>query len=94
MTPAMPKRSANGLSMQCPHCEGTGRMVMERATFGDMIMARRKAARLTQDELSKKVGLSRAQVANVEGGRSDIPLKTLQRFAEALQCSPRDLIPG
>lgn len=90
----MAKRSANGLSMKCPHCEGAGRMSLARANFGDMILARRKAFGMTQDELSKKVGLSRAQIANVEGGRSDIPMKTLARFAEALECSPRDLLPG
>ena len=69
-------------------------MSLERANFGDMILARRKASGMTQDELSKKVGLSRAQIANVEGGRSDIPLKTLNRFTEALKCAPRDLLPG
>ena len=35
----------------------------------------------------------RAQVANVEVGRSDIPTKTLQKFAMALECSMKDLVP-
>jgi DNA-binding Xre family transcriptional regulator len=90
----MKKRSENGIGMKCPHCDGTGRLSLERATYGEMILARRKAMGMTQDELSKKVMLSRAQIANVETGRSDIPMKTLQRFAEALECSPRDLLPG
>jgi transcriptional regulator with XRE-family HTH domain len=88
----MPKRT--GISVKCPHCDGTGRLDLERATVGDMILARRKACKLTQEDLSKKMLLSRAQIANIEGGRSDIPTKTLQRFAEAFGCSARDLIPG
>ena len=90
----MTKRKANGLSMECPHCDGTGRLSLERTTFGEMILARRKAAGFTQDQLAQKVQLSRAQVANLEGGRGDTSLKTLQRFADALDCSPRDLLPG
>lgn len=90
----MPKRSANGLTMKCPHCDGTGRLHMERMSVGDVILAKRKGAGLTQDQLAKKVMLSRAQVANVEGGRSDIPIKTLQLFADAFGCSARDLLPG
>ena len=81
-------------TIKCPRCGGTGRLAVERTTVGDMILARRQASGMTQEELCKKVMLSRAQIANVESGRSDMPLKTLQRFADALECSPRDLIPG
>jgi len=80
--------------MKCPHCDGTGRIDMERASVGEMILARRKAVGMTQDQLSKKMLLSHAQIANVEGGRSDVPTKTLMLFAAALDCSARDLIPG
>ena len=80
-------------SIKCPHCDGTGRLLIERTTVGDMIMAARKNSGMTQEELSQRVSLSRSQVANIESGRSDIPIKTLQRFAEAFECSPRDLIP-
>lgn len=90
----MAKKNGAEPSIQCPHCDGTGRLVIARTTAGDMILARRKASGMTQEELCKKVMLSRAQIANVESGRSDIPLKTLQRFADAFGCSPRDLIPG
>lgn len=78
----------------CPHCDGTGRMSIERASIGDTILAARKAKGMTQQDLCEKVQLSRAQIANIEAGRSDMPLKTLARFAEALGCSMRDLIPG
>lgn len=82
-----------GISVVCPHCDGTGRMSLERATVGDMILARRKASGLTQQELCEKMMLSRTQIANIEGGRSDIPTRTLMRFAKAFGCSPRELVP-
>lgn len=83
-----------GLSIKCPHCDGSGRLTLERASVGTMILAARKAHDMTQEELAGKVQLSRAQVANIEGGRSDMPIKTLARFAEALDVPMRDLIPG
>lgn len=82
-----------GLSLKCPHCDGSGRLSLERTTVGDMILARRKMMKMTQEDLSQKVGRSRAQIANIEGGRSDMPIKTLALFAEALDCETRDLIP-
>ena len=90
---AMNGRKRTGISVKCPHCDGSGRLSLERATVGDMILARRKACEMTQEDLSKKMLLSRAQIANIEGGRSDVPVKTLQRFGEAFGCSARDLIP-
>ena len=87
----MPERS--GITVKCPHCDGTGRMAMERARVGDMIQVQRKKAGLTQEQLSEKVLLSRAQIANIEGGRSDISTKKLLLFAGALGCSTRDLLP-
>jgi transcriptional regulator with XRE-family HTH domain len=58
-----------------------------------MILAARKKSGMTQEQLAGKVQLSRAQVANIEGGRSDMPLKTLARFSEALGVPARDLVP-
>jgi len=40
-----PKRT--GLSVKCPHCEGSGRLALERASIGDMILA----ARMTPAEV-------------------------------------------
>lgn len=86
------KRS--GITIKCPHCDGTGRMDMERASVGDMIQVQRKKAGMTQEQLCEKIMLSRAQIANIEGGRSDISTKKLLLFAEALGCSPKDLLPA
>lgn len=85
-----PKRS----TIKCPHCDGTGKIGLEAATVGDMILAARKAKNLTQAELATAVGLSRAQIANLEAGRSDLPMKTLSRFADALGVTMRELVPG
>lgn len=82
-----------GLSIICPHCDGSGRLPLGRASVGTMILAARKKSGMTQEELSRKVMLSRAQIANVEGGRSDMPIKTLVRFAEALGVPTKDLVP-
>jgi transcriptional regulator with XRE-family HTH domain len=88
----MPKK-LNG-SIKCPHCDGTGQIELAAATVGDMILAARKARQLTQEKLAGAVGLSRAQIANIEAGRRDVSLKTLARFAEALHTTMRDLVPG
>ncbi len=58
-----------------------------------MIMEMRKSKKLTQEALSERVGLSRTQITNIEVGRSDVTMKVLERFALALKCSPKDLIP-
>jgi len=58
-----------------------------------MILTARKIAGLTQAELAPKVGLSRGQVANIEGGRSDLPMRQLAKFAAALGCGMKDLVP-
>jgi transcriptional regulator with XRE-family HTH domain len=80
--------------IKCPHCKGIGQIQMKEATVGDMILGVRNAKSWTQEKLAGSVGLSRAQIANIEGGRSDVPLKTLKRFADALGCTMRDLVPG
>lgn len=77
--------------MKCPHCEGTG--VLDSPTFGVLVVQARKQAGLTQHELSVKSGISRGQLANIETDRTDVPLKTLSRIADALGLSAKDLIP-
>lgn len=69
-------------------------MPINSASVGEMIHAIRKIKGLTQEDLAREVGLSRGQVANIEVGRSDMPLRTLARFAEALGVQMKELIPG
>lgn len=79
--------------MKCPHCNGTGVLGGNEIHAGALILAQRRAREMTQAELAQLVGLSRTQIANIEIGRSDMPLKTLARFAEALQVSMKELVP-
>lgn len=51
---------------------------------GAELRARRAACGLKQDELALRVGMSRASVANIEGGRQAISLHHLTDLAEAL----------
>ena len=76
--------------MKCPHCNGTGAIV---AGLGDQVLAARRAKNLTQAELANRAGLGRAQIANIEAGRTDVPTKTLIRIADALGVRAGDLLP-
>lgn len=58
-----------------------------------MIIVARKAAGMTQHELAMKAAISRGQLANIETDRTDVPLKTLGRIADALVVSAKDLLP-
>ncbi|MEN6545660.1 MAG: helix-turn-helix transcriptional regulator [Armatimonadia bacterium] len=79
--------------MKCPHCNGTGTLAGAQVTAGALILLARKERGLTQADLAQLVGMSRTQITNIEVGRSDMPLKTLARFAEALNVSMKDLVP-
>lgn len=79
------------MAKECPHCKGTGQI--QNPTIGTLILAARQNACMTQDELARAVRKSRAQVANIEGGRTDFPTGMLFEFAKALNCEARDLIP-
>lgn len=77
--------------MKCPHCEGTGEL--SKPTFGAMVIVARKGAGLTQHELAMKAALSRGQLANIETDRTDVPIKTLLRLADALGIPAKELLP-
>ena len=77
----------------CPRCLGQGYLTPATATVGDMIARRRQELGLTQMELAVQIGVSRPQIANIEGGRSDPQVSQLRRYADALNCQMKDLIP-
>ena len=59
---------------------------------GNRIRERRKALKMTQDELSKKAGVSRATISAIENGDEvDIKVSTLKALADALRCKAHSL---
>jgi len=56
-------------------------------TFGGRVRRLRDVAGLTQAELAEQIGLTRASVANMEGGRQQPNLAALISLATALKVS-------
>lgn len=52
----------------------------------------RKALNLTQNELAKKIGVTQSAIAAWESGKANPKLSKLNKIAEALNCSAKDLI--
>lgn len=61
---------------------------------GKLIADERIRAKLTQEELAERVGLSRPSIANVEQGRQAIPLHKFFEIATAIGVDATELIPG
>jgi len=61
--------------------------------MGKLIRTERERAKLTQDELAQRVGLTRTSISNIEGGRQKIQVHTLYAIAEALHVSADTLLP-
>ncbi|QET91488.1 helix-turn-helix domain-containing protein [Roseomonas mucosa] len=62
------------------------------SAVGAELKARRVARGVNQDALALEVGLSRASVANIEGGRQAVPLHHLAKMAEALGTSASTIL--
>ena len=64
-------------------------------TVGERIRERRIALDMTQDELAKKVGCTYQLISRYENNVVDtIPTKKLKVLADALLCSPYELMEG
>lgn len=64
------------------------------AALGAKVRRQREELRMTQAELSARIGLSRASVANIEGGRQAVLLHQFLALASALSTPPLDLLPA
>lgn len=60
--------------------------------FGAAIKRHRNTIDITQDELARRVGLSRASIANIENGRQKILLHQIYLFAKSLNLEPAELL--
>ena len=64
------------------------------AAFGELVLAhRRRLEGMTQAELGRRIGLSRASVTNIEQGRHHVSLAQFMRIATVLEVSPEALLP-
>ena len=62
--------------------------------FGRNIKDLREKAGLTQDQLAKKLDLTRASVSNVEVGKQSVLAHRIPDFARALDVQIADLFPA
>jgi len=59
--------------------------------LGETVRARRKKARLSQEQLAEKADLTRNYIGDIERAEKKITLETLAKIAKALRCRVRDL---
>lgn len=62
--------------------------------FGARIEQLRTVLEITQQDLAKRVGLTRASIANIEAGNQRVLLNDVERFAKAFNVAPKVLLRG
>jgi transcriptional regulator with XRE-family HTH domain len=68
----------------CPLCNGTGHV---EGTMHARLALARKAKEMTQEEACQSLGITRSQLANIEGGRSTPQPDFLIRAAKLYRVS-------
>ena len=61
--------------------------------IGRRLRRAREAAELSQEAVGRRVGLSRASIANIEAGRQRFAVDTVYQLANALHVDVLDLLP-
>jgi transcriptional regulator with XRE-family HTH domain len=61
--------------------------------FGRLLRAARGDQSLSQADLARMIGLSRASIANIEAGRQHVALDQLFDLAHAVGLEPHQLLP-
>jgi transcriptional regulator with XRE-family HTH domain len=61
--------------------------------FGSRLRHHRERAKLSQQEVADRVGLTRASIANIEAGRQRVALHLFADLAETLDVNPMALLP-
>ena len=62
--------------------------------FGRLLREFRERAQLSQLDVSKRVGLSRTSITNIELGRQQVSLHLLFSLASAVGTNPQSLLPA
>lgn len=61
--------------------------------FGSRLRELRERRSVTQEELARRVELSRTSITNIERGRQRVMLHQVVELAEALEAKPEELMP-
>jgi len=61
--------------------------------FGDRVRELREKRNVTQEELGRRVALSRTSITNIEKGRQRVLLHQMVSIATALEAKPEELMP-
>ena len=61
--------------------------------YGDAIRRLRREQELSQEKLAELAGLDPKTIIQIEGGKRNPTLQTLQRIANALKVNLKDIIP-
>jgi len=62
--------------------------------LGEAVKRGRRDARMTQEALANRVGLTRTSITNIEKGKQNVSLHTVYDLAAALNKHPDDLLPS
>jgi DNA-binding XRE family transcriptional regulator len=79
--------SQSKAQVTCPRCSGTGKVALEGISIGDRFRECRMKIGKTQAQMAPDLGISRAQLANLEGDRSRPGLEMLVKSADAFGVS-------
>ncbi|ARU63465.1 hypothetical protein CBW65_22535 [Tumebacillus avium] len=63
-----------------------------KVEFGYNVSSRRKALRLTQEKLAEMCELDRTTIGQIEAGKSNATLETIELIANALDVHPSELL--
>lgn len=74
----------------------TGDQAAERRSivFGQNLRAARRAAKVSQEDLSRDSGVDRTAISTYERGRREPNLRTIVKLARALNVEPAELLRG
>lgn len=86
-TPSFGKVSPTKGLVVCPRCNGSGHIAPESISIGDRFRQQRTKLGVTQHELAPKIGIGRAQLANIEGDRSRPSIENFVKAADAFGVS-------
>ena len=68
-------------------------MSEQKATIANALKRLRKLNKMTQDEISEKLGIARGSYLTYENGRNNIPFETVIKFASVCKV-PLDVLAG